>query len=80
MTISERGSRFADSLTKTQLPMRLQLPSLMPGDAAARDVAQHANAIIRRERDDFRSTKISTPALSASLGFSEELEERWPRN
>ncbi len=53
MTGSERESQFVGLLTEIQLPLRLYVQSLLPGEMAARDVAQHANATIWRKRDDF---------------------------
>ena len=53
MTGSESESQFVALLTEIQLPLRLYVQSLLPGDAAARDVAQHANATIWRKRVDF---------------------------
>lgn len=55
MTESERESQFVGLLTEVQLPLRLYVQSLLPGDPAARDVAQHANATIWRKREDFVS-------------------------
>lgn len=40
-------------LTEVQLPLRLYVQSLLPGDAAAADVAQQANAVIWRKRAEF---------------------------
>jgi RNA polymerase sigma-70 factor (ECF subfamily) len=53
MTGSEAESHFVGLLTEVQLPLRLYVQSLLPGDPGARDVAQHANATIWRKRDDF---------------------------
>ena len=50
---SERESQIVAQLTEIQLPLRLYVQSLLPGDPAARDVAQHANATIWRKRGDF---------------------------
>lgn len=40
-------------LTEHQLPLRLYVQSLMPGDERAKDVAQQANATLWRKRRDF---------------------------
>jgi RNA polymerase sigma-70 factor, ECF subfamily len=53
MTESEHESEFVAQLTEIQLPLRLYVQSLLPGDPGARDVAQHANATIWRKRGDF---------------------------
>ncbi len=53
MAESETESQFVALLTEVQLPLRLYVQSLLPGDPAARDVAQHANATIWRKRADF---------------------------
>ena len=55
MTERERESQFVGLLTEIQLPLRLYVQSLLPGDPSARDVAQHANATIWRKRGDFLS-------------------------
>ncbi len=46
-------TEFVATLTEIQLPLRLYLQSLMPGDAAAHDVMQQANATLWRKRDEF---------------------------
>ena len=53
MTGSDTEGHFVGLLTEVQLPLRLYVQSLLPGDPGARDVAQHANATIWRKRDDF---------------------------
>ena len=53
MNESESESRMVAQLTEIQLPLRLYVQSLLPGDSAARDVAQHANATIWRKRGAF---------------------------
>lgn len=53
MTESEHESELVGQLTEIQLPLRLYVQSLLPGDPVARDVAQHANATIWRKRGDF---------------------------
>jgi len=50
MNESERESWVVAELTEIQSPLRLYVQSLLPGDPAARDVAQHANATIWRKR------------------------------
>jgi RNA polymerase sigma-70 factor, ECF subfamily len=54
MNESERESQIVGLLTDVQLPLRLYVQSLLPGDPAARDVAQHANATIWEKRADFQ--------------------------
>ena len=44
---------FVGQLTGIQMPLRLYVQSLLPGDSAARDVAQHANATIWQKRESF---------------------------
>ncbi len=46
-------SRIVALLTAIQLPLMLYVRSLLPGDSAARDVAQQANARIWELRGDF---------------------------
>ncbi len=46
-------SAFVTLLTGIQMPLRLYVQSLLPGDAAAKDVAQQANATLWQKRDDF---------------------------
>lgn len=46
-------ARFVAQLTAIQLPLLLYVRSLMPGDSAARDVAQQANAKIWEKRATF---------------------------
>lgn len=53
MTESQRESQLVAHLTAIQLPLQLYVQSLLPGDAAARDVVQHANATIWQKRGDF---------------------------
>lgn len=53
MNESEHESEIVALLTEIQLPLRLYVQSLLPGDPSARDVAQHANATIWRKRGDF---------------------------
>lgn len=53
MDLQDRESHVVAQLTEVQLPLRLYVQSLLPGDPAARDVAQQANATIWRKRADF---------------------------
>ena len=46
-------TEFVAALTEIQLSLRLYVQSLMPGDAAAHDVVQQANATLWRKRDEF---------------------------
>lgn len=53
MNQSEQESRIVELLTNIQLPLRVYIQSLLPGNSAAADVAQHANALIWQKRNDF---------------------------
>ncbi|MDP3069199.1 MAG: sigma-70 family RNA polymerase sigma factor [Opitutaceae bacterium] len=53
MTEIERESRIVALLTEIQIPLRLYVRSLLPGDPAAGDVAQQANATLWLKRGDF---------------------------
>ena len=53
MNAIERESQFVEELTTIQLPLRIYIQSLLPGDSAAADVAQHANALLWQKRDTF---------------------------
>ena len=53
MDPNERETRIVELLTTIQLPLRIYIQSLLPGDSAAADVAQHANALIWQKREDF---------------------------
>ncbi len=46
-------SAFVALLTEHQAALRLYVTSLLPGEAAASDVAQQANVTIWRKREDF---------------------------
>ena len=46
-------SEFVALLTEHQSALRYYVASLLPGDSAAADVAQQANATIWKKRDDF---------------------------
>lgn len=49
----EEDSTVVALLTECQLPLRLYVLSLMPGDASAGDVIQQTNAKIWEKRDEF---------------------------
>jgi RNA polymerase sigma-70 factor (ECF subfamily) len=49
----DKDSEFVALLTEHQGALRLYVASLLPGEAAAADVAQQANATIWRKRGDF---------------------------
>ena len=49
----QSDSQIVAQLTEHQLPLLLYVRSLLPGDPAARDVAQQANAKIWEKRGDF---------------------------
>ncbi len=53
MDDQEAESRFVTQLTEIQLPLRLYVMSLLPGDSGVHDVAQHANTTLWRKRADF---------------------------
>jgi len=53
MDDSPQEINFVAQLTEIQLLLRLYVHSLMPGDAAAHDVVQQANATLWRKRDEF---------------------------
>jgi RNA polymerase sigma-70 factor (ECF subfamily) len=47
-------ARFVSQLTETQLQLQCYVRSLLPGDPAAADVSQQANATIWEKRSDFQ--------------------------
>lgn len=53
MDDSADQTAFVSALTEVQLPLRLYVQSLLPGDFAAADVAQQANATAWNKRTDF---------------------------
>lgn len=53
MNEAEHESAFVAQLTDMQMPLRLYVQSLMPGDSAAHDVVQQANAMLWKKREDF---------------------------
>jgi RNA polymerase sigma-70 factor (ECF subfamily) len=55
MADSDQESQIVAQLTEIQLPLRLYVQSLLPGDPVARDVAQHANKTIWEKRAGFES-------------------------
>lgn len=55
MNDSEHESAFVAQLTEMQMPLRLYVQSLMPGDSSAHDVVQQANATLWQKRADFES-------------------------
>ena len=50
----QTDARFVWELTAAQVPLLAYVRSLLPGDAAARDVAQQANKTIWTKRADFQ--------------------------
>lgn len=50
----DQESQLVGQLTDIQLGLALYVRSLMPGDPAARDVAQHANTTIWKKRQEFK--------------------------
>ena len=53
MNESEHESAFVAQLTEIQMPLRLYVQSLLPGDPSAHDVTQQANATLWKKREDF---------------------------
>jgi RNA polymerase sigma-70 factor (ECF subfamily) len=53
MNAAEHEGAFVAQLTDIQMPLRLYVHSLMPGNAAAQDVVQQANATLWKKREDF---------------------------
>jgi RNA polymerase sigma-70 factor, ECF subfamily len=53
MNDNPKETEFVAQLTEVQLPLRLYVQALLPGDSAAHDVVQQANAMLWRKRDDF---------------------------
>ncbi len=53
MNESPQETEFVAQLTEIQLPLRLYVQSLLPGDPAAHDVVQQANATLWKKRDEF---------------------------
>lgn len=53
MNDAEHESAFVAQLTDIQMPLRLYVQSLMPGDASVHDVTQQANATLWKKREDF---------------------------
>jgi RNA polymerase sigma-70 factor (ECF subfamily) len=51
---ADAESRFVAMLTEVQLPLQCFVRSLLPGDPAAGDVAQQANATIWEKRAEFQ--------------------------
>lgn len=48
-----KETRFVALLTEIQLPLRLYVHALLPGDSAAHDVVQQANATLWKKRNEF---------------------------
>lgn len=53
MNDAEPESAFVAQLTDIQMPLRLYVQSLLPGDYSAHDVVQQANATLWKKREDF---------------------------
>lgn len=61
----QNDSAFVAQLTECQVPLSLYIRSLMPGDRAAADVVQQANAKIWEKRGDFElGTNFKAWAMS----------------
>lgn len=50
---SDADASFVAQLTDIQVPLLLYVRSLLPGDSAAMDVAQQANGVVWKKRDEF---------------------------
>ena len=75
MNDSPQETEFVAQLTGIQLSLRLYVQSLMPGDGAAHDVAQQANATLWRKREDF-APGTNFKALAFSVARYEVLNHR----
>ncbi len=53
MNSDEKDSEIVALLTEHQMPLRLYVQSLLPGDSAAADVTQMANTTLWQKREDF---------------------------
>ncbi len=53
MDPAQHETQIVALLTEIQLPLRLYVHSLLPGESSAQDVAQQANATLWRKRADF---------------------------
>ncbi|MEQ9411575.1 MAG: sigma-70 family RNA polymerase sigma factor [Fuerstiella sp.] len=53
MARTDRDTQLVALITAIQMPLLVYVRSLLPGDPAARDVAQQANAKIWEKRDEF---------------------------
>ncbi|MEC8554872.1 MAG: sigma-70 family RNA polymerase sigma factor [Planctomycetota bacterium] len=53
MDANDREAEFVSLLTEHQLALKLFVNSLLPGDAAAADVAQEVSATVWKKRADF---------------------------
>ncbi len=53
MNETQHESDFVANLTGIQMPLRLYVQSLLPGDSAAHDVVQQANATLWKKREGF---------------------------
>lgn len=53
-TTSDREAAFVALLTEIQFPLALYVRSLLPGDSTAADVAQQANAVVWKKREDYQ--------------------------
>ncbi len=72
---NDRDAQFVALLTDFQLPLLLYVRSLLPGDPAARDVAQEASAKIWEKRADFE-LGTNFKAWAFSIGRYEVLNYR----
>ena len=51
MNDNPKETKFVAQLTEVQLPLRLYVQALLPGDSAAHDVVQQANAMLSISED-----------------------------
>lgn len=78
MNDSPQETEFVAQLTEIQLALRLYVQSLMPGDVAAHDVAQQANATLWRKRNEFapgtnfKAWAFSVARLEAEMSIAPE--------
>ncbi|MFD2257426.1 sigma-70 family RNA polymerase sigma factor [Luteolibacter algae] len=53
MDSHDKEQQFIGHLTEIQVPLRLYVSSLMPGDSSAKDVIQNANTTLWRKRNEY---------------------------
>jgi RNA polymerase sigma-70 factor (ECF subfamily) len=75
MNDSPQEIEFVAQLTEIQLSLRLYVQSLLPGESAAHDVVQQANATLWKKREDF-ATGTNFKAWAFSMARYEVLNHR----